>query len=318
MKKQYYYNGKPVTSFSEPKGNSFRDGDFWIKAFPDREALSRELRFLRVLSGCSGIVQLAAQESCGVVSIIPEDGSVISFPAIKECYAGEKDIREYCKKHYFEDEIIALFIKLAQSLAVVEAAGIIHNDVKHKNVIVSDNGEPVLIDFNISKRIDEEVSEIHKYASGNFQAPEKRDGVISIKGDIFSFGCVMGACMSQHPDNEAYSKGLLSVRSKCCMQDPSKRFGSFIDVKKALEQLAAVEKAKTIDIVPASKAHVFDIKGTVTRHLPLLTTMLYGCGLFFIVLALYLILWGPDKSKDYSPSIREDIVTVVTNIKTDK
>lgn len=318
MKKQYYYNGKPVTSFSEPRGNSFRDGDFWIKAFPDREALYREFRFLEVLSGCSGIVQLASQESFGEVSIISEDGSVISFPAIKEYYAGEKDIREYCKKHYFEDEIIALFIKLAQSLAEVEAAGIIHNDVKPKNVIVSDNGEPVLIDFNISKWIDEEVSEIHKYATGNFQAPEKRDSIISIKGDIFSFGCVMGACMSQHPDSEAYSKGLLSVRSKCCMQEPSKRFGSFLEVKEALVQLVAADKAKAIDEAPASKTHVFDIKGAVTRHLPLLTFMLYGCGLFFIILALYLILWGPEKSKDYSPSIREDIVTVVTNIKTNK
>lgn len=314
--KKYYFNGSLVTGFSEPKGNSFRDGFFWIKAFPNMEALIHEYEVLDILSSCPGVIRMADEDCIGKVDVVSEDDSVASFPAIKEFYAGEKDIREYCKKHYYEDEIVSLFIQLADILSCVETAGVIHNDVKPSNIIISDEGKPVLIDFNISKKMNEETADLHKYATGNFQAPEKQNGIVSVSGDIYSFGCVLNACMSQNPDNEAYSKGLIEVRKKCCMHDPEQRYGSFAEVKEALVLLESKVEPKTIETFPAVKGKGLGLKEIVTSHLPFLTFLLYGCGVFFISLALYLIFWGADKPTDYSPNLKDDITTVVSDCKT--
>jgi len=43
--------------------------------------------------------------------------------------------------------------KLIQALQVVHDCGVIHQDIKPQNIMVSNTGEYVFIDFGISRRI---------------------------------------------------------------------------------------------------------------------------------------------------------------------
>lgn len=315
---KYYFNGVPVGSFSEPKDNKgFRDGKFWVKVFSDEEAFSREKEILGAIASCPGVVKV---DRTGVVDIVAENGSKTSYPAIREGYAGEKDIRSYCVRHYGEKEIRAIFLKLADSLFLLEESiGIIHNDIKPGNVLISDGGEPVLIDFNISKKVSEPLSAIHTHTTQKFSAPEKAAGNISVKSDIFSFGRVLDACLWQNPDGpKAYSKGLLLIRDKC-QDEVGRRYGSFGDIVNALKGLDKEENEFVPEfLTPMAKPQI-DIRGLVSKHLPVITRILYGISILFLLLGSYMIFRPkgkePVRTHATNPNLREDCSIVITDIK---
>ena len=316
--KKYYFNGRLVTNYSEPKSNgSFRDGQFWVKVFPDENAFAHELEMLEAVSSCPGVVKVAAVNGTGKVDIVSEDGSTATYHAIREDYAGEKDIRKYCKDHCIEEEMTVLFAKLAKVLADVEAVGIIHNDVKPTNILMTDDGEPVLVDFNISKLEGEPVADLHTHATSRFSAPEKNRGVVSVKSDIYSFGCVLDACMWQNPAGpDAYSWGLRAVRDKCRIEEnPNLRYDSFSEVKEALLKLGPRRK-EADDANEVKKKNQMNLKDFAMNHLPVLTSFLYASGILFILLAIYMIIRGPVIPETGFPNPKEDISTVITDIRT--
>lgn len=312
---KYYFNDVYVQNFSEPKQNhSFRDGEFWVKSFSDKSGFENEKNILEEVATCNGVVKV---NQTGIVKIITEEGKETSFNAIRERYIGERDIRSYCKKHYEEEELIHLFVILAGTLSEMESANVMHNDIKPQNILMSDNGDPVLIDFNTAKRITEPVLSIHRKWTEGFCAPEKRSGVISIKSDIFSFGCVLNACMWQNPEgNTAYSRALRSVQKKCCMESPEQRYESFSEVMNALSDIE-IKESEVESPGHSTKIKVAASFMEILRKygMSLITASLYGCGIFFLCIALYMIIWGPQKPKGYTPNLKDDIQFVVNDIK---
>src|SRR5262249_45375797 len=53
-------------------------------------------------------------------------------------------------------EAVELVRKLAEALAYAHKNGIVHRDVKPGNVMLRDDGEPLLMDFGVAARADEE------------------------------------------------------------------------------------------------------------------------------------------------------------------
>lgn len=315
---KYYFNGMPVCNFSEPKENKgFRDGKFFVKTFSNEETFAREKEMLDAASSCPGVVKV---DQVGVVDIVAEDGSKTSYPAIRELYAGEKDIRSYCAKHYGEEEISALFFKLAENLFILEdTIGIIHNDIKPGNVLISDDGEPILIDFNISKKVSEPLSAIHTHTTKKYSAPEKDAGKVSVKSDIFSFGRILDACLWQNPNGpKAYSKGLLTIRDKC-QEDLERRFESFGEVVDALKGLNKEGNEKAPEYHAPTTARHNNIKEMISGHLPVITKIIYGISIFFLLLGSYMIFRPKEKepvrTNATKPNLKEDCSIVITDIR---
>lgn len=318
---RYYFNGQRIISPSERLGNKgFRDGKkYWIKMYTDKASFTHELEILNAISSNNGVAKMIES---GIVDIVSDNGNSTTYHAIKETYIGDKNIRSYCKCHYSEKEILGVFIQLSQTLAELEEKNteeaVIHNDLKPDNIIMSDDGHPVLIDFNISKKVSEPLRKIHTQATEGFEAPEKKMNTISIKSDIYSFGCVLKACMDQNPDAkrpDVYSSDLKSIKKKCTEEDPELRFGSFCDVKKALEALKCKREITLETARPKTSRANINLKDFLFKHIQLFTTMLYGIGLFFLTLALYMIFWGPTRPKGYTPSVKEDIAILINDIK---
>ena len=315
---KYYFNGENVSCFSEFNKNGFRDGKYWIKMYSDEESYMRELDILKIVSSCNGVVKMIQS---GTVEVITDTGDSSTYHAIKELYVGSKNIRSYCSKHYSEREIIDIFIQLAQTLAELEETNpneaIIHNDLKPSNILINDEGCPSIIDFNISKKLAEPVLSIHTHKTDNFCAPEKNTGVVSIKSDIFSFGCILDACMGQNKEggHNHYSGDLISVRKKCTEESIELRYSSFSEIKNALEKLKlkdTVEKNGKFNVKKKTKDNIMFF---ILNHISFLTVFFYCCGFFFLSLAIYMILWGPSKPKDYIPNIKEDVQTVIDDIR---
>lgn len=93
-------------------------------------------------------------------------------------------------KHEFE---IATFIyKVFQGLCHVHGVGIIHRDLKPDNILVGDNGDPVIIDFGLSSDVAQKPGEAGKVGSLLFMAPEVIQGLPhSFSCDMWSIGVML-------------------------------------------------------------------------------------------------------------------------------
>lgn len=85
-------------------------------------------------------------------------------------------------------EVLRAFIEAGRGLAAVHASGLVHRDFKPKNVVVSESGRAVLIDFGLAHPVTEPIDDGR--GSPKFMAPEIMTGRGSCpESDQFAF-CV--------------------------------------------------------------------------------------------------------------------------------
>lgn len=311
---EYFFNGVKVRNYSEPKGkHSFRDGKYWVKVFPDEKSFTHELTILETLSDCSGVVSVT---DTGSVKIVSEDGGTCCLPAIKELYVSERNISQYCMKHYNEDEIRKLVLRLVKTLMELEERGILHNDIKPDNILVTDDGHPILIDFNISKKIDEPVKDVHTKKTESYVAPEKEGkGIVSILTEIYSLGCIIKKCMTQRSPEykDHYSQGFIAIANKCTEIDPCARYQSFGDMEKDLLQLSTV-KSQEVDVASPVERK-WSIRKVIMKYSSVLTVLFYACGLIFTLMAFFMVIASPDVEAGYVPDLKADLNVLFDTIK---
>ena len=103
-------------------------------------------------------------------------------------------------------EVALIVEKIARALHHAHEAGLVHRDVKPGNIIVRDDGEPVLIDFGLVR---EEDTELGLTATGAapgtrpYMSPEQiraDDQPLDRRTDVYSLGVVLYECLAlEHP-----------------------------------------------------------------------------------------------------------------------
>ncbi|WP_326593526.1 serine/threonine-protein kinase [Streptomyces sp. NBC_01294] len=90
---------------------------------------------------------------------------------------------------------VAVAAQMAEALACAHTLPVVHRDLKPQNVMISDDGVVVLIDFGIAKPLGIGATQYTRHGSTlgsrGYQAPEQileRD--TTARTDIYSFGCV--------------------------------------------------------------------------------------------------------------------------------
>ena len=95
-----------------------------------------------------------------------------------------------------------IFIKLAHGLAAAHEQGVIHRDIKPGNIMVRPNGEPVLIDFGIARKLeDPSITKTHeRVLTLQFASPEQLYGEeVSPRSDVFSLAATLMFALSPDP-----------------------------------------------------------------------------------------------------------------------
>ena len=67
------------------------------------------------------------------------------------------------------EKVISLFQKVVGTLMKINESGFLHGDVKPANIVLTEEGEPRLIDFDLSRELD---STDHAHGSKSFMSPE--------------------------------------------------------------------------------------------------------------------------------------------------
>lgn len=104
-----------------------------------------------------------------------------------------------------------LAIALTNAVGTFHSKNIIHADIKLGNIMINDNMQPKLIDFDTAIKLNANQTTIHlgkPVGSRNYMAPEvgvwkgsknlgfwaSREGNVSLASDIYSLGCVFEKC----------------------------------------------------------------------------------------------------------------------------
>jgi len=118
-------------------------------------------------------------------------------------YIAGQTLRDYLRRETPSMEVALSFaLQLADALQTIHANGITHGDIKPGNVMITENGKPMLVDFGISKdatRLDDlKTATTENFIPARikgtlpYMAPEVISGdAPNTRSDIFSFGVLL-------------------------------------------------------------------------------------------------------------------------------
>lgn len=75
-------------------------------------------------------------------------------------FVGEKTLKDLIEEGISQEDAISIYNKLLDAVKHVHSKEIIHSDLKPSNILINENKEPKIIDFGISKGIENSSSEI--------------------------------------------------------------------------------------------------------------------------------------------------------------
>jgi tetratricopeptide (TPR) repeat protein len=101
--------------------------------------------------------------------------------------------------------LAAFFARCAHALHAAHEAGVLHRDVKPANIMVTPQGEPVLLDFGLARHDDQDSHTLSLSAehSGTptYMSPEQMTGRLRAdrRSDVYSLGCALFECATGRP-----------------------------------------------------------------------------------------------------------------------
>src|SRR5690606_8424890 len=106
--------------------------------------------------------------------------------------------------------VLELALPLCDALLAVHRKALTHGDFKPANIIIQDDGSPVLIDFGAAREV---LTETVTEGSPQVMAPEAFDGVhASPATDMYAFGAVLYRMLGGRYPIEAASLAQLQER----------------------------------------------------------------------------------------------------------
>ncbi|MHC4072755.1 MAG: protein kinase domain-containing protein [Planctomycetota bacterium] len=231
---------------------------------------------------------------------------------------------------YPEANALAVTIQVAKALNHAHQAGLIHRDVKPKNILIASKGLAKLADMGLARAIsDREAAEAEAgkaFGTPYYISPEQIRGIVNIdlRADIYNLGATLyhmvtgrppfegpdvSAILMKHLDepivppdhiNPALTNGICEIVELCMAKDPAKRYATTTDLIEDLEAVAEgrppVQAHKLIDL---SALTVLDQKSNADESAEtqdegsLITTPLFWIavvGWFLVVLLLIIVI----------------------------
>lgn len=151
---------------------------------------------------------------------------------VLEHVQGER-IDAWCDRHRLDLRArVALFIRVCDAVAFAHGRLVVHRDLKPANLLVTEDGEPKLLDFGVAKLIDAEAGPAADTAltrdaaaglTPDHAAPEQLDGgPVTTATDVYALGVMLfGLLSGARP--YAPTAGSIARLVKAVVEDPPRR-----------------------------------------------------------------------------------------------
>ncbi|MCB1033518.1 MAG: serine/threonine protein kinase, partial [Acidobacteria bacterium] len=186
---------------------------------------------------------LARLEHPNIARLIDSGETPSGRPYLILEYVEGSPIDVFCRRRDLSlQERIRLFLKVCQAADFAHQHLVVHRDIKPENLLVTDGGEPKLLDFGIAKLLEMEGAEALTQGSlrpmtPRYASPEQRAaGTITVATDVYSLGLVLhhllrGCLPGAEPPPEAamsesLPQDLQGILEKALEEDPGCRYRS--------------------------------------------------------------------------------------------
>ena len=244
------------------------DRDVAVKVLPASVAVDAERRerFRREARAASA---LNHQHICTVHDLVEAEGH---FLIVMELVEGQTLHEVLAKGPFSPAEALAIALQVAEALGEAHRAGILHRDIKCRNIALTGRGQVKVLDFGLAKLVDRKLREdeatLEKLTEDGaspgtpgYMSPEQLlSKPLDARSDLFSFGVVLyrmvtgrlpfegtskmalaDAILHAEPrgfGDRAIPEGLREVVRKLLQKDPEKRYANADEVHAELKALA--------------------------------------------------------------------------------
>lgn len=161
-------------------------------------ATSFEAAKRRFLEEARTLAQFKHPHVVGVYNFFEENNT--AYMAME--YLQGKSLRQLVEQHgvLSEDEAKRFIANVGEALRVVHEAKLLHRDIKPDNVVLSEDNRPVLIDFGLTKKLEESVdlktrrmTGTSQFVSEGYAPPEQylRHSQFGAYSDVYALGATL-------------------------------------------------------------------------------------------------------------------------------
>ena len=174
-------------------------------------------------------------------------------------YVQGTSLAEYADgKKLSEDEVRRIGIALCGQLQTLHSTHptIIHRDVKPQNIIMQEDGTPVLIDFGISRVYSTKGKDTMVLGTEGFAPPEQYGfSATDARSDIYSLGMVLSWLLhGEDAQEKTPASPLESVIAQMTAFDPDRRYASAERAAAALRNTTAKARRRILGWAAAGAA----------------------------------------------------------------
>jgi eukaryotic-like serine/threonine-protein kinase len=171
---------------------------------------------------------LASLDHTNIAALFDAGTTEKGMPYFVMEYVSGTPITTYVReKNLSVRQRLALFLKICAAVEVAHRKRIVHRDLKRGNILVNEDGEPKLLDFGISKLLEENPLTVTATGQQRLTpisaSPEQARGEpVTTASDIYALGALLYEILTgQTPHRFPSSRpGLQEVEKVVCEQDP--------------------------------------------------------------------------------------------------
>ena len=165
-----------------------------------------------------------------IVNVFTFDEATPAGPAIVMEYVEGRTLDRFLEEKPTRQDRNRIFLQLLDAVGYIHRSGLIHNDLKPENIIITyKDNDLKLIDFGLSDD-DSNFLETHLGGTRGYASPEllscKKESATQIdsRSDIYSIGMLM---------KDIFPSSLSRIKSKCTSQDRIHRYSNVEELKLA-------------------------------------------------------------------------------------
>ncbi|MBZ5600777.1 MAG: serine/threonine-protein kinase [Acidobacteriia bacterium] len=169
---------------------------------------------------------LAQFEHAGIARLVDGGATPEGVPYFVMEYVEGLPLLEYCNKHALTvAQRIQLFLAVCDAVAHAHHRLVVHRDLKPGNILVTEEGNPKLLDFGLARVLDaganEEVTQSFPMMTPAYASPEQvRGEPYTVSGDVYSLGVILYELLSARRPYNVPSGSLSEIVRTVCDQEP--------------------------------------------------------------------------------------------------